>query len=550
MVLSTPEWDILVFSTALKLSLLPSYRSTDFEVHRNWLAITYSLPLKRWYYDETSQWTLDYPPFFAYFEYLLSNIAVLVDPKIVELNNLEYQEWSCIAFQRVSVLVTELVLGAALLKLTRRPAEPHNQTTALAIAGSLYLHPGIIIVDHIHFQYNGFLLGILLWSIWAAREKKFCLSALLFASLLNFKHIFIYLSPPYLIYLLRGYCIEERNHDHQRSSSSSPELKSKKNIDQHPIIINNKKTLSFIKLIKLGLIVIGVCIISFGPFLIFNNDDDKDTQQVVNLSGIIQILKRLFPFKRGLNHAYWAGNIWSIYSTLDRILLKYQLSRGLIVDQSVLNSTSRGLIGDTHFAVLPTITPNTCLGLTLGFMIIIMSKLWQEPSYNRFLKSIILSAFTSFIFGWHVHEKAALLFLVPLTLIAVQDYYLYRTWLIASVAGISGLFPLLINSTETPIKLLYTFIWIGTCSRLFKRNLHRPNVSNLTIFLTKIENLYIFGSVCLHLYFEIFHSFIISSRINQTNNSLEFLPLMITSFYTSIGIIWSFSRLLVNFLFF
>ncbi|KAI9609202.1 hypothetical protein KEM48_002908 [Puccinia striiformis f. sp. tritici PST-130] len=511
MVLSTPEWDILVFSTALKLSLLPSYRSTDFEVHRNWLAITYSLPLKRWYYDETSQWTLDYPPFFAYFEYLLSNIAVLVDPKIVELNNLEYQEWSCIAFQRVSVLVTELVLGAALLKLTRRPAEPHNQTTALAIAGSLYLHPGIIIVDHIHFQYNGFLLGILLWSIWAAREKKFCLSALLFA--------------------------KERNHDHQRSSSSSPELKSKKNIDQHPIIINNKKTLSFIKLIKLGLIVIGVCIISFGPFLIFNNDDDKDTQQVVNLSGIIQILKRLFPFKRGLNHAYWAGNIWSIYSTLDRILLKYQLSRGLIVDQSVLNSTSRGLIGDTHFAVLPTITPNTCLGLTLGFMIIIMSKLWQEPSYNRFLKSIILSAFTSFIFGWHVHEKAALLFLVPLTLIAVQDYYLYRTWLIASVAGISGLFPLLINSTETPIKLLYTFIWIGTCSRLFKRNLHRPNVSNLTIFLTKIENLYIFGSVCLHLYFEIFHSFIISSRINQTNNSLEFLPLMITSFYTSIGII-------------
>ncbi|POW05368.1 hypothetical protein PSHT_10830 [Puccinia striiformis] len=469
MVLSTPEWDILVFSTALKLSLLPSYRSTDFEVHRNWLAITYSLPLKRWYYDETSQWTLDYPPFFAYFEYLLSNIAVLVDPKIVELNNLEYQEWSCIAFQRVSVLVTELVLGAALLKLTRRPAEPHNQTTALAIAGSLYLHPGIIIVDHIHFQYNGFYSG-------------FC-------------------------YGLFGLHINIQS-------------------------LSTTRKLIIYQIIKLGLIV-RVCIISFGPFLIFNNDDDKDTQQVVNLSGIIQILKRLFPFKRGLNHAYWAGNIWSIYSTLDRILLKYQLSRGLIVDQSVLNSTSRGLIGDTHFAVLPTITPNTCLGLTLGFMIIIMSKLWQEPSYNRFLKSIILSAFTSFIFGWHVHEKAALLFLVPLT-----------TWLIASVAGISGLFPLLINSTETPIKLLYTFIWIGTCSRLFKRNLHRPNVSNLTIFLTKIENLYIFGSVCLHLYFEIFHSFIISSRINQTNNSLEFLPLMITSFYTSIGIIWSFSRLL------
>ncbi|OJT10216.1 Dolichyl pyrophosphate Glc1Man9GlcNAc2 alpha-1,3-glucosyltransferase [Trametes pubescens] len=450
---------------------------------------------------------LDYPPFFAYFEKLLSIPAYLVDPRIVDLNNLNYGAWSVIAYQRTTVIITELVLGAAALKFVRGAENP---TLQRIISASLFLHPGFLIVDHIHFQYNGFMFGILLWSLLMARNGRKLASGFLFAVLLNFKHIYLYLAPAYFVYLLRSYCLSPTG------------------------------TLLPGRFLSLANAVILVFLASLGPFLLMGQ--------------LPQLLSRLFPFTRGLNHAYWASNVWALVTALDRVLLKFvskgQLS-GLNVNASGVVSTSRGLVGDTIFAVLPTVKPMHTFAITVAFQTIYMGKLWTNTSYKSFVTALTLCGFTSYMFGWHVHEKAILLVLVPLSLLAAEDNAYFRTFMIASIAGIYSLFPLLFTPAETLVKIVYSVLWAVFVLRPIHRQVYQFPQGVLAVGIDILERLYIAGFPLLQLFVTLF-PLVTKKRTpsevaaSENGSALEFLPLMLTSVYCAVGLVWAFARLSIR----
>lgn len=113
-----------------------------------------------------------------------------------------------------------------------------NASKQRILSAVLLSNFGLLIIDHIHFQYNGILFGILLLSIAYMCEEKFLKSAFCFAVLLNMKHIFVYVSPVYIVYMLKVYCWH------------SPSMKS-----------------AILKLIKLVVVTLGVTAASFGPFI-------------------------------------------------------------------------------------------------------------------------------------------------------------------------------------------------------------------------------------------------------------------------------------------
>ncbi|KAM6984301.1 dolichyl pyrophosphate Glc1Man9GlcNAc2 alpha-1,3-glucosyltransferase isoform 1-T1 [Tautogolabrus adspersus] len=494
----------------LKCLFISAYHSTDFEVHRNWLAITHSLPVSRWYHENTSEWTLDYPPLFAWFEFGLSHVAQHFDRNMLQVENLNYDSPPTVLFQRLSVIFTDMVFIYAAKECCRCVQEQKGSRDVLnrpsfVLAVLLLWNFGLLIVDHLHFQYNGFLFGVLLLSVAKHLQSQHLQGALLFSILLNLKHIYLYVAPAYGVYLLRSFCFSQDNKNGSvRWRSFSP-----------------------LRLLALGAIVVFVCALSFGPF--------------IAMGQLPQVLSRLFPFKRGLCHAYWAPNIWALYNILDKILAMLGVRLKLLQEAELPRaSMTGGLVQEFQHSVLPSVSPSITLVCTLLSVLPAAASIWRRPRGARgFLRCLLLCALGSFMFGWHVHEKAILIAILPLSILAVESREDAGIFLILSTTGHYSLFPLIFTPAELPIKVALMLMFVIFSFTALTKLHSNSGASSL---LHPLEFVYLLGLLPVAIACEVIFP------LSPWRQKLPFLPLLVTSVYCSVGVCHSFLRLYVSLL--
>lgn len=495
---------VYLLSLVIKILLIPAYRSTDFEVHRNWLAITHSKHYKEWYSDgaSMSEWTLDYPPLFAWFEWALSQVGAQVDRRMVEVDALGYASQETIVFQRFTVIFTELLLLLGTwFAMSQSSRDGREQSEAMArkcLAVFLVLaHPGLYIVDHIHFQYNGMLLGMLLISMSFGMYGNDILATLTFTGLLCMKHIFLYVAPAFGAYYLG--------------------------------MLWDVKSVSL--LLKLFLAASSVLVVTFGPFARFGM--------------IPQIVSRLFPVQRGLVHAYWAPNFWALYAGLDKVLSVVMPRLGLIDSQSIEHTKGNltgGLVGVASFSVLPEIQSSTAALVTLCSMMPALIHIMKKPYPGMLPMAVIYCSLCSFMFGYHVHEKAILITLIPMGILAAQgrDARAPGRFLFLTIIGTFSLFPLLTRPQEYLLKIsilvayiLFAIPWLRDVFYFEfldedEKDSRRKKGSGL-LLLTKWEAVYLWGIIPIEIYCSFVHTLVFAG-------SWPFIPLMLTSVYSSLGV--------------
>jgi len=370
----------------------------DYEAQRHWMEITLHTPIREWYTqtkdNDLLYWGLDYPPLTAYHSWICGWVINKIEPKAVRLKKSRGIETpSSKLLLRSSVLISDFLVyytGAwALTRVaykTQLISSTHGSILriseqGLAALALTLMQPGLILIDHGHFQYNNVCLGL-------AGLAAACMvhgqgvtggriaawdygGSILFVCCLCFKQIALYWAPAFFFYLL-GRCM-----------------------------LGSSWVQRIAAVAKLGVVVIVTFAICFSPWL-------------YSSGAALQVLHRIFPIARGL-YEDKVANFWCAASPVLRF--KQWLSPSQLVWLS---------LGCTVCALIPA---GVCCML--------------RPSSRALLWTLLNSSLAFFLFAYQVHEKSILFALLPSGFLAPLLPELGFQHMLLTHTALESMYPLL-----------------------------------------------------------------------------------------------------------
>uniref|UniRef100_A0A4W3IP10 Alpha-1,3-glucosyltransferase n=1 Tax=Callorhinchus milii TaxID=7868 RepID=A0A4W3IP10_CALMI len=310
----------------------------DYEAQRHWQEVTYNLPAHQWYFNtsqnELQYWGLDYPPLTAYHSLACAYVARLINPDWIALRTSRgYESPAHKLFMRATVLAADVAVYIPAVLCSLFPPQVAAMLCAL-------LYPGLILVDHGHFQYNSVSLGLGVWGALGLASGHPLLGSAAFCLALNYKQMELYHSLPFFCYLL-GWCARAG--------------------------LRGKGVLLW--LLAVAVTVLTVFAACWLPFL-------------SDVAHVQQLLRRLFPVERGLFEDK-VGNVWCSLSVL------FKLHRLLAPSTQVWLSAVATLLSVLPGCLKLTVTP-TLRGFRLALVTCSLS--FFLFSFQVHEKSILLVA--------------------------------------------------------------------------------------------------------------------------------------------------------------
>ncbi len=336
---------------------------------------------------------------------------------------------------RATVLVSEyLTYVPALIFLTRRLMRIYfvdAWDSAVALAAIL-MQPGVILVDHGHFQYNTVMLGFVVAAISSFCVERWLWCCVFFVAALGFKQMALYYAPAVFACLL-GACFWPRF-----------------NV-LWLLRIAAVTAISFLVLVtplltgalwygafRNGDSSSGKPVIARAPFLPSWLADapflaDPARWYFPLVQQLSQCVHRVFPFARGIFEDKVA-NVWCVLNVFVK-----------------LRAYPRGLLQRAALAITATAILPPCAVLFL------------RPRSEALLYGFAATAWGFFLCSFQVHEKSVLLPLLPMTLLLAQRDGLapsIRAWAgFANMLGAWTMYPLLKRDELRVPYAVVTLLW-------------------------------------------------------------------------------------------